>query len=478
MVRKRGAGVHRRRMAWQMRDLRASDSRTLRRRCSPPRSAAPARTAAGAGGRGADEPAPAPGRRREAPGAPATPTWPAARCSGRAHGAPCTCRNLTGNPSREPAARRRPQALRDSPVGAEDGDAPRSIRRRWATSPRGAQRRPASTSTWCPGRPRTWCLRRARPTGGGLRPELDISEYGPKGPGGTTSSRSAASGPDGRMQARRRRRMGRGDQDAQARAHRSLRVDGGHAASLGDLAAARADRAGAVPRLHRAVRDGGQAVPDPVPPRCDGVRAEMMRDESPPHRHLRHGDGLAGRAAQGGRPRRARLRRARLPADVDAARGAGDPGVRGVSAREPRLGARARRGRQRLPQGPRRGAGGASARGIPLDSFPSLFAKLFLPGKRSVVVAGTHGKTTTSSLLAHVLARRRARSLVPDRRRAAELPAVLAPRRRRRVRRRGGRVRHRLLRQGLEVPPLPAATSRCSPRSSSTTPTSSATRRR
>ena len=41
---------------------------------------------------------------------------------------------------------------------------------------------------------------------------------------------------------------------------------------------------------------------------------------------------------------------------------------------------------------------------IPLESFPSLFGKLFLGDKKSVVVAGTHGKTTSSSLLAHVLA--------------------------------------------------------------------------
>ena len=45
----------------------------------------------------------------------------------------------------------------------------------------------------------------------------------------------------------------------------------------------------------------------------------------------------------------------------------------------------------------------AAERKIPLESFPSLFGKLFLETKRSVVVAGTHGKTTTSSLLAHVL---------------------------------------------------------------------------
>jgi UDP-N-acetylmuramate: L-alanyl-gamma-D-glutamyl-meso-diaminopimelate ligase len=45
----------------------------------------------------------------------------------------------------------------------------------------------------------------------------------------------------------------------------------------------------------------------------------------------------------------------------------------------------------------------AGARNIPLESFPSLFGKLFLDTKRSLVVAGTHGKTTTSSLLAYVL---------------------------------------------------------------------------
>jgi UDP-N-acetylmuramate: L-alanyl-gamma-D-glutamyl-meso-diaminopimelate ligase len=45
----------------------------------------------------------------------------------------------------------------------------------------------------------------------------------------------------------------------------------------------------------------------------------------------------------------------------------------------------------------------AQARGIALESFPSLLGKLFLTGRHSVVVAGTHGKTTTSSLLAHTL---------------------------------------------------------------------------
>ena len=103
----------------------------------------------------------------------------------------------------------------------------------------------------------------------------------------------------------------------------------------------------------------------------------------------------------------------------------------------------------------------AQERGIPLESFPSLFRKLFLDDpaapRRSVVVAGTHGKTTTSSLLAHVLtdAKRDPSFLIGgvplNFRRSWRLGA------RRRVRDRGRRIRHRVLRQGIEVPPLPAA---------------------
>ena len=36
-------------------------------------------------------------------------------------------------------------------------------------------------------------------------------------------------------------------------------------------------------------------------------------------------------------------------------------------------------------------------------SFPGLLEEYFLPGRSPVVVAGTHGKTTTSSIMAHVL---------------------------------------------------------------------------
>ena len=44
------------------------------------------------------------------------------------------------------------------------------------------------------------------------------------------------------------------------------------------------------------------------------------------------------------------------------------------------------------------------ARGIPQMSFPAAFGALIAAGRHSVVIAGTHGKTTTSALMGHVLA--------------------------------------------------------------------------
>jgi UDP-N-acetylmuramate: L-alanyl-gamma-D-glutamyl-meso-diaminopimelate ligase len=42
-------------------------------------------------------------------------------------------------------------------------------------------------------------------------------------------------------------------------------------------------------------------------------------------------------------------------------------------------------------------------RGIPQMSFPAAFGALVAAGRHSIVIAGTHGKTTTSALMAHVL---------------------------------------------------------------------------
>jgi UDP-N-acetylmuramate: L-alanyl-gamma-D-glutamyl-meso-diaminopimelate ligase len=45
----------------------------------------------------------------------------------------------------------------------------------------------------------------------------------------------------------------------------------------------------------------------------------------------------------------------------------------------------------------------ARNRGLQLESFPSMLAKALLPGRDPLVVAGTHGKTTTTSVLAWLL---------------------------------------------------------------------------
>jgi UDP-N-acetylmuramate: L-alanyl-gamma-D-glutamyl-meso-diaminopimelate ligase len=46
----------------------------------------------------------------------------------------------------------------------------------------------------------------------------------------------------------------------------------------------------------------------------------------------------------------------------------------------------------------------AQARGIPLTSFPAVLGERLIDGKHSIVVTGTHGKTTTTALIAHILA--------------------------------------------------------------------------
>jgi UDP-N-acetylmuramate: L-alanyl-gamma-D-glutamyl-meso-diaminopimelate ligase len=45
----------------------------------------------------------------------------------------------------------------------------------------------------------------------------------------------------------------------------------------------------------------------------------------------------------------------------------------------------------------------AQDRGITLTSFPAVLGERLLDAKHSIVVAGTHGKTTTTSLIAHIL---------------------------------------------------------------------------
>ena len=113
--------------------------------------------------------------------------------------------------------------------------------------------------------------------------------------------------------------------------------------------------------------------------------------------------------------------------------------------------------------------------GIPYRSFPDALYELAMAGRHSVVVAGTHGKTTTTSLLGALLRRDRPRSVGAGRRRRARLRRPVP---------RGPAARTSSSRATSTTPPSSTrrrssgTTTRrrcCSAPSSSTTPTSTAT---
>ena len=89
-------------------------------------------------------------------------------------------------------------------------------------------------------------------------------------------------------------------------------------------------------------------------------------------------------------------------------------------------------------------------------SLPELVREQFLWAARSIVVAGTHGKTTTTSLVGWLLTAAGRDPERARRRHRRQLRRRLPPRRRPRVRHRRRRVRQRLLRQDGEVPQVPA----------------------
>ncbi len=89
-------------------------------------------------------------------------------------------------------------------------------------------------------------------------------------------------------------------------------------------------------------------------------------------------------------------------------------------------------------------------------SLPEAVRDHFLWAARSVVIAGTHGKTTTTVADRMDADRRGRRSEPAGRRHRRELRRQLSHRRRPRLRHRGRRVRQRLLRQDREVPQVPA----------------------
>jgi hypothetical protein len=95
-------------------------------------------------------------------------------------------------------------------------------------------------------------------------------------------------------------------------------------------------------------------------------------------------------------------------------------------------------------------------RRIPYTSGPQWLLEHVLQHRWVLAVAGTHGKTTTASMLAWVL-EDAAETGLSDRWRAGQFRGVRPPGRVALLRGRGGRVRQRLLRQALQVCALPAA---------------------
>jgi UDP-N-acetylmuramyl pentapeptide synthase len=103
--------------------------------------------------------------------------------------------------------------------------------------------------------------------------------------------------------------------------------------------------------------------------------------------------------------------------------------------------------------------------GAPYTSGPQWLAEHVLQGRHVLAVAGTHGKTTTTSMLAWIL---ECAGLAPGFLVggvplnfgigiSAALGALAADRQRSAVRDRGRRVRHRVLRQAQQVRALPPA---------------------
>ena len=89
-------------------------------------------------------------------------------------------------------------------------------------------------------------------------------------------------------------------------------------------------------------------------------------------------------------------------------------------------------------------------------SLPEVLKQLFLRGRHNLVVTGTHGKTTTTSLLTWILTAAGLEPELHDRRHPEESRPGRALQRLEVFRDRRRRIRHRVFRQALEVRPLPA----------------------
>ena len=150
-----------------------------------------------------------------------------------------------------------------------------------------------------------------------------------------------------------------------------------------------------------------------------------------------------------------RLRRERLPADEHAAREPRHPDRLAVRRGEHPAGrGSGGRGERGVAGEPGGGGGGAARRADAVDA----------PGGRALLHRGAgfdrrggDAREDDDHVARRLVPLRpRGRPVVPRRRGAEELPRELPARARSALRDRGGRVRHRVFRQGAEVPPLPA----------------------
>ena len=131
--------------------------------------------------------------------------------------------------------------------------------------------------------------------------------------------------------------------------------------------------------------------------------------------------------------------------------------------------------RQRHPPREPRGDGGARARAS-ADELPRGASASLLLAAQAQRRRRRHARQDDDVRADGARARRRGHgSVLPRRRRHAELRRQLPLRQGAVLRRRGRRVRHGVLRQGAQVPALPRRARRSSPASSSITPTSIAT---
>ena len=241
------------------------------------------------------------------------------------------------------------------------------------------------------------------------------------------------------------RGLGPGRRRGAPRLHRLLDVDRSGPGDLGDPA----DQPRGV--RERQPETVGASPPDPR----RRVEGDLPVEERPPDRGVRRRDGLPRGDAEGEGVPGHRIRRERLPADEHA-------------AREPRHPARlAVRGGEH-PAG--RGSGGRGERGVAGEPGgagggpPRCADPLDAPGGRAVLHRGAgidrrggDAREDDGHVARRLVPLRpRGRPVVPRGRGPEELPRELPARAGAALRDRGGRVRHRVFRQGAEVPPLPA----------------------